>query len=105
MFEIKFYILGGSWTITQPNRFGNNVLRRSAYLPTGAKKSWIDYQTDLPNGRLLSYNFYVHDSVTSLETYIRLQIWRPVGTFRNKLVWEKRIRIHVIGAVYNVSMK
>ena len=112
---MHIHFSGLSWTITQANRYGNDVTIRTAYLPTGAKKSWIDYETELPNGRLLSYYFYVHNisQAPADETYIRLQIWRPAtvttgeSRFINKLNWEKRIKIQLqeglVGALYKVS--
>ena len=95
------------------NYYGNNVTIRTAYLPSGAQKSWIDYETVLPAGSLEYFYIYVHN-VTSPNPpvnseFIRLQIWRPrdLTQYQYELVWERRVEVSYnlpIGALYTVSI-
>ena len=77
------------------DRFGNNVSRRGAYLPTGANKSWLDSEAHLPVGTLDKFYFYIHPNTTAESSKIFLQIWRPAMGSANMyvLVWQKHIHV------------
>ena len=85
---------------------------RTAYLPSGAQKSWIDYETRLPSGSLGYFYIYVHNvsnADAAATEFIRLQIWRPVDLtqFSYQLVWERRVEVSYnlpSGALYTVSI-
>ena len=77
---------------------GNEIKRRSAYLPSGAKKSWIDADTPLASGWLKEFWFFTHNmSNTELPpgvSNMRLQIWRQQGdsdSYMYRLRWEYRV--------------
>ena len=89
--------------------FGNNVTLRTAYLPSGAKKSWIDFETSLPVGRLRKFFFFTHNTSIPSTANIRLQIWEPVDplNYQFRLKWEKRITVDIAspnGILFNVSI-
>ena len=77
---------------------GNEIALRSAYLPSGARKSWIDADLVLPSGWLREFWFYTHNIPESLPepdvSNIRLQIWGQEGnsdSYMYKLRWEYRV--------------
>ena len=77
---------------------GNEIALRSAYLPSGARKSWIDADLVLPSGWLREFWFYTHNMPESLPepdvSNIRLQIWGQEGnsdSYMYKLRWEYRV--------------
>ena len=94
---------------------GNDVILRNTYLPTGARKSWLDISTNLTAGLLKEFFFYTHNFTEySGNVTIRLQIWRPTlrnATFHKnlnyRLVWEYRVEsLNVIssnGILHRVS--
>ena len=92
---------------TVRNYYGNNVTLRTAYLPTGAKKSWIDFETELPKGTLQRFSFFVHNISRISQGEVRLQIWRPVDIidYEFKLVWEVKLTVQtgLVGNMYTVS--
>ncbi len=94
---------------------GNDVVLRNAYLPAGARKSWLDVHVNLTQGVLKEFLFYTHSFTGSVgNVSIRLQIWRPVpgnvtlqGNLYYRLVWEYRVEnLNVIssnGTLWRVS--
>jgi hypothetical protein len=99
---------GGSFlTSAAGNTYGNNVTARSAYLPSGAQKSWLDSETLLPAGKLEAFYFYVHNNTGLGPKQILIQIWRPVSEpYQFMLVWQKNISInqeYTNGALVKVS--
>ncbi len=93
----------------RPNLYGSNVTLRTAYLPSGAKKSWVIYEPPLPPGKLTKYFFYVHNISLSEQQELYVQIWRPVDTttFNYRLVWSQRVTVDLSatsqGSFYTVS--
>ena len=95
------------------NRYGNNVTFRTAHLPSGAQKSWIDFEAVLPAGVLEKYYIYIHKvtvtTTSDTTTRIRLHIWRPVHITEHlyQLVWSRTVEVDIkeeIGLFYTVSM-
>ena len=82
---------------------------RSAHLPSGAQKSWIDFETTLPTGILEKYFIYIHNvSGEETTTRIRLQIWRPLDiiNYQFQLVWSRTVEVDIReqrGILYTVS--
>ena len=87
---------------------GNNLTLRSAYLPSGAFKSWIDVNVSLSPGWLKNFYFYTHnfhgDSLGDIPESVnfRLQIWDPTripvneqrsfaNPYHYELLWEFRV--------------
>ena len=76
------------------------MILNSAYLPSGAKKSWIDGEAFLSPGILKEILFYTHNFTEFPDgpnVNFRLQIWRPTpgeitpginNDFRYRLVWQ-----------------
>ena len=72
------------------------MILNSAYLPSGAKKSWIDAEQSLQRGSLKEILFYTHNFTNGTLANIRLQIWRPLADeivpsnadLRYRLVWQ-----------------
>ena len=95
-------IPGGNYTLITRNLpenqvfRGNPVILNSAYLPSGAKKSWIDAEQSLQRGSLKEILFYTHNFTNGSLANIRLQIWRPLADevvpsnadLRYRLVWQ-----------------
>ena len=95
-------IPGGNYTLIIRNLpenqvfRGNPVILNSAYLPSGAKKSWIDAEQSLQRGSLKEILFYTHNFTNGSLANIRLQIWRPLADeivpsnadLRYRLVWQ-----------------
>lgn len=102
-----------------PYTYGNDVIRRLVYLPSDAKKSWIDVETKLPNGIIYQFFLYIHDNVragSSPDVPLRIQIWRQAAGSGNiddglktipfSLIWQARVQVktnHANGALYTVS--
>ena len=78
------------------------MILNSAYLPSGAKKSWIDAEQSLTRGVLKEFLFYTHNFTNGSTANIRLQIWRPIPNevvsgssltdLRYRLVWQYTAR-------------
>ena len=78
--------------------YGNHISMRATYLPSGAKKSWIEVDIPLTSGWLTEFWFNTHNiSETQLGpggSSIRLQIWRQDGnsdSLEYTLRWEYRV--------------
>ena len=92
--------------------YGNNVTLRGYYLPSGARKSWLDHNVQLPAGTLVAFYVYAHNIiVVPSTTGIDLQIWRPTVNDRQfTLVWQKSVNVSYSsdelynGFMYTVSM-
>ncbi|CAH1795958.1 unnamed protein product [Owenia fusiformis] len=72
--------------------YGNNVTDGETFLESGARKAWVDSETDLPRGTLTGFVVYLEPGATR-DTRARLQIWRaiPPSDERFLLVWEKEV--------------
>jgi len=70
--------------------YGHNVTRAESVLNDGARKSFVDYNFQLPD------TFYIYAiPARTADTFLRLQIWRPVDltSFRWQLVWQQRVHV------------
>ena len=92
------------------NIYGNNVTNRGSFLPSGAKKSWVEFEKSLPAGRLVEYYLYVNKitEINRNSAWIRIQIWRPKDVLKYQfvLVWERRVKVSLTdpnGLLYAVS--
>ena len=107
--QLRSIFSGGSYFSDSRNNFyGNNITLRAAYLPTGAKKAWFDYEIELPEGTLTTYYVYVHNISQAGFANLKLQIWRPTNEALRiyTLVWEKTVEVDLsspVGILYRVS--
>ena len=93
-----------------PTIYGKNVTNRGSFLPSGAKKSWLEFETILPAGRLVEYFLYVNKitEINRNSAWIRIQIWRVGDALKYQfiLVWERRVEVSLTdpnGLLYGVS--
>ena len=95
------------WMPGDDNLYGNNVTWRPNTLDTGARKSFVDLNIQLPDSRVQTFYVYAKGIPASdNDTFFRLQIWRPVDltAFRWQLVWQQHVQVtHAVDGLYTVS--
>ena len=78
--------------IMNRNMYGNDVIPRSAYLPSGAQKGWLNREAPLVEGRLTAFYYYIHSNQTRKTMEIYIQIWRRTSQrYKYQLVWQRKI--------------
>ena len=98
--------------------YGNDPTPRRSVIHGGAFRSWIDYETSLPEGKLQTFYFYVHtliklqDKIEDNSYPLYLQIWRESdeGSFQFYLVWSQLVIVNTeldttSGSLYSVSFR
>ena len=75
------YYLPGDSLLIEPGSdyYGNNVTLRSYYLPSGARKSWLGHNVQIPAGTLVAFYVYAHNIIVAPSTTV------PQGTIDSSL--------------------
>ena len=95
------------------HHYGNSVRIRDFETRKGPQKSYIDFQTSLPLGKIEEIYVYVHPKSSFRETpdyeEFHLQIWRPrdLGNKEFTLLWQQRAQVqryHLKGSLHKVHI-